>query len=116
MQLLKTILIGKKKLVTNGDGDYYNCNRDAEKHEENGNRGIGAIAYHEDELINNLKNRVIGYLFKDRQFVRMADGPCVRTVRFGQVSDPHPGSAKNRRYVMGCPERSGGDAMQNSES
>jgi len=110
-------LIGEAwKLVTNGDGHYYNCNRDADEHEMNGNRGIGAIAYYEDELINNLKKKVIGYLFKDWQFVRMADGPCVRTVRFGQVSEPYPGAEKNRRYENNRPEGSGAEDMRNSQS
>jgi len=76
-----------KKDITKGRGYYYNCNADAEDHENNGNRGIGDIHHYDSRLIDNLKEKVFAYFVKSDQFVQVATNPRFKRFRRSQAPE-----------------------------
>ncbi len=53
--------------ITKGRGRFHNCNADWDKNSER--YGLGAIAWHDEHLRDNLSNRVLPYLAKFDQYV-----------------------------------------------
>ena len=54
--------------ITEGRGSYFNCNRVRYKH-----MGVGVIEHDDHDKRQHLRQRVLGYLFKDDQHVRIKD-------------------------------------------
>ena len=54
--------------ITEGRGSYFNCNRVRYKH-----MGVGVIEHDDHDKRQHLRERVLGYLFKDDQHVRIKD-------------------------------------------
>jgi hypothetical protein len=69
--------------ITEGRGDYWNVNKNADHYDKLGRRGIGVINWNDTELRNNLEEFVIGYLCKVDQFIRPKWGQKVRLFRRG---------------------------------
>ena len=78
------------KVITKGRGNYWNINAYKAKYEQRGLRGIGVINAGETNLVENLKQRVVGYLCKSTQFVtiRLPEGQNtkrrIKTIRRGK--------------------------------
>jgi len=84
--------------ITNGLGDFWNANKNADQYDKLVRRGIGVINWYETELRNNLKEFVIGYLCKVDQFIKPKWGPKVRLFRRGL-------SPKKRINKLGRPRK-----------
>lgn len=59
------------KVITKGRGAYWNVNANKRSYERQGILGIGVINACETNLVENLKHRVVGYLCKSTQYVKL---------------------------------------------
>jgi hypothetical protein len=78
------------KVITKGLGDYRNINNSADQYDKLGRLGIGVINWQDTGLRTNLKNYVVGYMFKGAQYFRPKWGSNVRLFRrgdFPEISD-----------------------------
>jgi hypothetical protein len=87
------------KVVTKGSGGYFNCNAIKEKYPT---LGIGAIAHHDTEKINILKNVALEYLMKLDFYIRPIADTKIRTFQTGalpKVVSKHSGRPRRASDV-----------------
>jgi hypothetical protein len=86
-------------VVTKGSGGYFNCNAIKEKYPT---LGIGAIAHHDSEKINILKNVALEYLMKLDFYIRPIADTKIRTFQTGalpKVVSKHSGRPRSTKDV-----------------
>ena len=71
--------------VTQGQGAYWNVNKNEAHFKKMGTLGIGAINHNDTILRTNLNERVIKYFCKTEQFIRPKFGNAVRLYRRGEL-------------------------------
>lgn len=78
------------QVITQGKGDYWNCNAKYKEFKHLGIIGIGDIHYSDTKLRNNLINRVLLYMCKSSQFLKPKAARGFRTMRRGASPKPRP--------------------------
>lgn len=73
--------------ITQGEGSYWNCNRQVGEFERRDRCGIGEIRWNDERTRNNLKNYVLTYLFKLEQSFRALKNPKAKLTRRGALPD-----------------------------
>ena len=89
-------MMGKywEDFVTEGRGNYWNVNANADHYEKMGRGALGEIKKKDAVKIKNLKKYVVGYLCKGTQYFRPKEGPKLRLFRrgdFPDITDKKPG-------------------------
>lgn len=98
-------LIGEHwKVITGGEGTYYNVNRDEDAYERRGLRGIGLIAHSDGTRRHNLL--VTGlYLVKTDLFVRLVMPGFVKTFGHARYRPRKKSKAGRKRKIQGLIDR-----------
>ena len=73
--------------VTEGRGNYWNVNANADHYEKMGRGAIGVISWNDTDKIENLKKYVVGYLCKMDQYFSPKWGHKLRLFRRGDFPD-----------------------------
>jgi hypothetical protein len=89
--------------ITEGQGLYYNCNRDFRELEARGICGIGNITQSDSLKIENLLSRVLGYLCKSNSYVRPKGGGKMRLMQKGEKPTPKTTKRGRPRKVACVP-------------
>lgn len=97
------------KVITKGRGAYWNINANKLNYERLGLRGIGVINAWETNLVANLKHRVVGYLCKSTQYVKLKlqaeqqSGRTIKTIRRGKFPVEPPKKLGRPRKTQELP-------------
>jgi len=73
--------------ITQGEGNYWNCNRQIDEFERRGRCGIGEIHWSDEISQSNLKEHVLAYLCKTDQGFRPRQHPKAKLMRRGAVPE-----------------------------
>ncbi len=103
--------IGKywEKVITKGRGNYWNINASKKKYEQRGQLGIGVIEARQTNLVENLKQRVVGYLCKSTQYVTLRRPEAqkakrtIKTIRRGKFPVEPPKKLGRPRKIQALP-------------
>lgn len=98
-----------EKVITKGRGNYRNVNASKKKYEQRGQLGIAVIEARQTNLVENLKQRVVGYLCKSTQYVTLRRPEVqktkrkIKTIRRGEFPVEPPKKLGRPRKTQALP-------------